>query len=97
MRLNDNVTLYNINTEYDPINNDNKNTKEYVSKQNAQVEEISGNLYYKEYGVFKRGVIRVTIMQQPEVFTHIEYKEKHYSVVDSFKVRNRTYITAEEV
>lgn len=97
MRLNKEVTLYNIRQEYDPDSNETKEIREYVSKKIAQVEEMSGNLYYKEYGVFKRGIIRVAMMQHSGEFTHIEYNGKYYSVVDMVIVKNRAYITAEVV
>lgn len=97
MRLNQEVEFYNRESEFDPEVNDNVEKREYVSKQNAQVEEITGNQYYREYGVFKRGAIRVTVLQNPKGFTHVNYADRDFKVIDNIKVRNRTIITAEEV
>lgn len=97
MKLNQNVELYKLKSEYDPILNDNVEEREFVNKTNAQVEELTGNQYYREYGVFKRGAIKVTVLQSPLDFTHINYDGRDFKVIDLVKVRNRTYVTAEEV
>lgn len=97
MILNETVGLYKYTRKYDPRTDSDVEESAFVNEIVASVEEVSGNQYLREYGVFKRNIIRVNTYQRHSGFTHIKYKGGFYKVIDDYGFRHYRTIVAEEV